>query len=141
MKTLRAQFPLGTESYGMILDDAVLVRYLRARDLNVEKAAAMLTATLNWRRDFGLPEASVVMVVACDAPGVLFRHTAAGNYPRRLLLISSAVAPPPCETSAPAALSPSQWNSRGGVPMPFVACVWRDQWTLDGEAVHRRRAK
>lgn len=82
VKTLRAQFPLGTESYGMILDDAVLVRYLRARDLNVEKAAAMLTATLNWRRDFGLPEASVVMVVACDAPGVLFRHTAAGNYPR-----------------------------------------------------------
>ncbi|CAM9969298.1 unnamed protein product [Scytosiphon promiscuus] len=40
----------------MPLDDAVLVRYLRARDGNIEKAAAMLTATLEWRRDFGLPE-------------------------------------------------------------------------------------
>lgn len=56
VKTLRAQFPTDMESYGMIMDDAVLVRYLRARDLNVEKASAMLTATLNWRRDFGLPE-------------------------------------------------------------------------------------
>jgi len=56
VKTLRVQFPVDMESYGMIMDDAVLVRYLRARDLNIEKATAMLTATLNWRRDFGLPE-------------------------------------------------------------------------------------
>lgn len=54
---LRAShFPCGTESYGMPLDDAVLGRYLRARDGNLEKAAAMLMATLEWRREFGLPE-------------------------------------------------------------------------------------
>lgn len=58
---LRIKFPpSGTESYGMPLDDASLVRYLRARDGSVDKAAAMLTATLEWRREFGLPEASKI---------------------------------------------------------------------------------
>ncbi|CBJ28570.1 Phosphatidylinositol transfer protein PDR16 [Ectocarpus siliculosus] len=51
-----AHFPSGTESYGLPLDDAVLVRYLRAREGSIEKAAAMLTATLEWRREFGFPE-------------------------------------------------------------------------------------
>lgn len=56
-----AHFPSGTESYGLPLDDAVLVRYLRAREGSVEKAAAMLTATLEWRREFGFPEASLMV--------------------------------------------------------------------------------
>ncbi|CAM9323888.1 unnamed protein product [Pylaiella littoralis] len=57
VEQLRIRFPPGTtESYGMPLDDAVLVRYLRARDGSVEKSAEMLTATLKWRREFGLPE-------------------------------------------------------------------------------------
>ncbi|CAN0529548.1 unnamed protein product, partial [Ectocarpus sp. 12 AP-2014] len=43
------------------LDDAVLVRYLRAREGSIEKAAAMLTATLEWRREFGFPEASFMV--------------------------------------------------------------------------------
>lgn len=62
--TLReAHFPDGTESYGMPLDDAAFLRYLRARDLNIEKAASMLSATLEWRREFGLPEVSRADVV------------------------------------------------------------------------------
>ena len=53
---LRNLFPSDKESYGMPLDDACLVRYLRARENNVEKASTMLTATLEWRQEFGLPE-------------------------------------------------------------------------------------
>lgn len=53
---LRAHFPPGTESFGLPLDDACLTRYLRARSGDVEKAIAMLSATLEWRREFGLPE-------------------------------------------------------------------------------------
>lgn len=56
VETLRKAFPSDSESYGLLLDDACLVRYLRARDRNVEKATAMLTATLEWRQEFGLPE-------------------------------------------------------------------------------------
>lgn len=56
IEVLRAKFPTGTPSYGLVLDEALFVRYLRARNGNVDKAAAMLTATLEWRRDFGLPE-------------------------------------------------------------------------------------
>lgn len=52
----QSHFPAGTESFGMPLDDACLVRYLRARSGDVEKAASMLSATLEWRRQFGLPE-------------------------------------------------------------------------------------
>lgn len=57
-KLRESHFPETTESYGMLLDEACLVRYLRARDGSVDKAAAMLSATLDWRRDFGLPQAS-----------------------------------------------------------------------------------
>lgn len=56
VEALRKAFPSDSESYGLLLDDACLVRYLRARDRSVEKAIAMLTATLEWRREFGLPE-------------------------------------------------------------------------------------
>lgn len=55
-KLRQSYFPAGTESLGLPLDDACLVRYLRARSGDVEKAAAMLSATLEWRREFGLPE-------------------------------------------------------------------------------------
>lgn len=56
IELLRAKFPTATPSYGLLLDDALFCRYLRARNGNIDKAAAMLTATLDWRRDFGLPE-------------------------------------------------------------------------------------
>eukprot|EP00904_Undaria_pinnatifida_P011952 jgi/Undpi1/7888/HiC_scaffold_24.g10360.m1 len=52
----QSHFPTGTESFGLPLDDACLARYLRARSGNVEKAATMLSATLAWRKEFGLPE-------------------------------------------------------------------------------------
>lgn len=52
----QSHFPVGTESFGMPLDDACLARYLRARSGDVAKAAAMLSATLEWRREFGLPQ-------------------------------------------------------------------------------------
>eukprot|EP00752_Nemacystus_decipiens_P011589 g10291.t1 len=55
IEVLRSRFPTGTPSYGLPLDDALFCRYLRARNRNIDKAAAMLTATLDWRRDFGLP--------------------------------------------------------------------------------------
>lgn len=56
IENLRTKFPTETPSYGLLLDDALLCRYLRARNGNIDKAAAMLTETLKWRRDFGLPE-------------------------------------------------------------------------------------
>lgn len=37
----------------MPLDDACLMRYLRARSMDVDKAAAMLRATIAWRHSFG----------------------------------------------------------------------------------------
>lgn len=37
----------------MPLDDACLLRYLSARGMDVEKAAAMLRQTIAWRRSFG----------------------------------------------------------------------------------------
>lgn len=76
VEQLRIRFPPGTtESYGMPLDDAVLVRYLRARDGSVEKSAAMLTATLKWRREFGLPEASKMCAAVGAAPVLdVLRH-------------------------------------------------------------------
>lgn len=57
VEILRTRFPATAPSYGLLLDDALLCRYLRARNGNIDKATAMLTATLDWRRDFGLPEA------------------------------------------------------------------------------------
>ena len=56
VQTLREKFPAGTPSYGLLLDDALFCRYVRARSGNIDKAAGMLTATLDWRREFGLPE-------------------------------------------------------------------------------------
>lgn len=56
----QSHFPTGTESFGLPLDDACLARYLRARSGNVEKAATMLSATLAWRKEFGLPEVRVL---------------------------------------------------------------------------------
>lgn len=37
----------------MPLDDACLMRYLRARNMDVEKSATMLKATIAWRHSFG----------------------------------------------------------------------------------------
>lgn len=52
---MRESFPADTtESYGMPLDDACLLRYVRARNGSVPKATAMLTATLDWRREFNV---------------------------------------------------------------------------------------
>lgn len=56
IEVLSAKFPTETPSYGLLLNDELFCRYLRARNGNIDKAAAMLTATLDWRRDFGLPE-------------------------------------------------------------------------------------
>lgn len=52
LSQLREAFPVGTPSAGMPLDDACLLRYLRARDGSIPKATAMLNATLQWRREF-----------------------------------------------------------------------------------------
>lgn len=38
------------------LDDAAYLRYLRARNFDIEKSIAMLEATLEWRKQFGLKE-------------------------------------------------------------------------------------
>lgn len=57
LRTLRHAFPPeATDSAGMVLDDACLVRYLRARKGNVADATAMLKATLTWRREFDVPK-------------------------------------------------------------------------------------
>ncbi|CAM9930652.1 unnamed protein product [Ectocarpus sp. 12 AP-2014] len=74
-----AHFPSGTESYGLPLDDAVLVRYLRAREGSIEKAAAMLTATLEWRREFGFPEASL-MVLSKEMDVIRKENSTGKNY-------------------------------------------------------------
>ena len=39
---------------GFTLNDAMYLRYLRARNYDVEKAIVMLNATLQWREAFGL---------------------------------------------------------------------------------------
>ena len=41
--------------YGLDLNDHTFLRYLRARSYDFAKGSAMLNETLNWRRDFGLP--------------------------------------------------------------------------------------
>lgn len=41
------------ECKNMPLDDACLMRYLRARNMDVDKSAAMLKATIDWRHKFG----------------------------------------------------------------------------------------
>lgn len=45
-------------------DAACLQRYLRARGMDVGRAAAMLKGTLEWRRDFGVGERKEEAVVA-----------------------------------------------------------------------------
>ena len=53
LEQMRAEF--STEpGYGMAMNDATLLRYLRARNFDVDKSKAMLRETLNWRRDFGV---------------------------------------------------------------------------------------
>jgi hypothetical protein len=39
-------------------DDACLVRYLRAREYNLNNAEALLRGTLEWRRDYGIENVS-----------------------------------------------------------------------------------
>mmetsp|Transcript_12850 Transcript_12850/g.34604 ORF Transcript_12850/g.34604 Transcript_12850/m.34604 type:complete len:243 (+) Transcript_12850:397-1125(+) len=43
-----------TEAERKWLDDRCLLRYLRARDFKLEKAFAMISATLKWRKEFGV---------------------------------------------------------------------------------------
>lgn len=55
---MRANFPLNSPRLSDVdtafLTDATLVRYLEARDGDVAKATAMLTASLTWRRQHNL---------------------------------------------------------------------------------------
>ena len=41
---------------GFFLNDRMYLRYLRARNYDAEKAAAMFNATLQWRETFGLKD-------------------------------------------------------------------------------------
>ena len=42
------------DGYGMQLDDACYLRYLRARSYNYDKSSKMLKATIAWRQEFGV---------------------------------------------------------------------------------------
>lgn len=58
VEKMRESFPVGMASAaGLVLDDACLLRYLRARNGSVAKATSMLTATLEWRREFDVEKA------------------------------------------------------------------------------------
>lgn len=72
LSQLRESFPADTtDSAGMMLDDACLLRYLRARSGNVAKAAAMLQATLEWRREFDVQKVGQIYpTVAFRNPGL-----------------------------------------------------------------------
>lgn len=53
LEQMRAEF--GKEhGFGMPMNDATFLRYLRARNFDVDKAKTMLHETLHWRRDFGV---------------------------------------------------------------------------------------
>ena len=52
---MRKSFP-ESDSNGFPLTDTTFLRYLRARSFDVTKSTAMLTATLKWRKDFGVCE-------------------------------------------------------------------------------------
>jgi hypothetical protein len=43
-----------TNADGMLLDDSTFLRYLRARQFDIEKSVSMLKATIEWRRIFGI---------------------------------------------------------------------------------------
>jgi hypothetical protein len=51
VRGLAADLPVCTR---MPLDDACIIRYLRARGMDVAKAGAMLRATIEWRHSFGV---------------------------------------------------------------------------------------
>lgn len=57
LEKMRLAFP-DPDSSGLPLNDATFLRYLRARSFDFTKASAMLTSTIQWRRDFGLEEMS-----------------------------------------------------------------------------------
>lgn len=43
-----------SDGHGMAMNDSTFLRYLRARNFNLDKAKAMLENTLKWREEFGL---------------------------------------------------------------------------------------
>jgi hypothetical protein len=45
-----------TIDFGFELDDSTYLRYLRARNYDVNKASDMLNATIKWREDIGLKD-------------------------------------------------------------------------------------
>lgn len=53
LNAMRERFG-GRDGVGMPVDDALYLRYLRARNFNSDKAIAMLEETLKWRADFGI---------------------------------------------------------------------------------------
>ena len=54
MRQTFSEKPSSSPDPGFICDDRLYLRYLRARNFDVDKAVLMLNATLQWREKFGL---------------------------------------------------------------------------------------
>lgn len=55
LNAIRLTF-MDQDGIGMAMNDSTYIRYLRARNYDVEKATKMLRATLKWRKEFGLED-------------------------------------------------------------------------------------
>jgi len=57
LEKMRSEFSeVPKECCGLSVNDSTLLRYLRARSFDVDKAVAMLRATIEWRNSFGLSD-------------------------------------------------------------------------------------
>jgi hypothetical protein len=73
LQAMRQEFE-GAEGHGMPIDDALLLRYLRARKYHVEKAKKMLHDTLVWRKEY-----CVTKVVSEEMRDIMKEENATGS--------------------------------------------------------------
>lgn len=73
LETMRTKYA-GLDGTGLDLNEKTFLRYLKARNDNLDKASSMLDSTIQWRKDFGVSDLQSWMsiLVKENATGKLY---------------------------------------------------------------------